>query len=160
MLKVDSEVVSLVKRHIGSVYIPNTIVDELSRCFDLEDINELGLEILEVSDETRYEALKLKEQKGLRKLSEQDVSCLLTARQINCVCVTNDRLLRNACADFGISILWELEVILKLYENGGFTYERSERYVETLYRISAYITDEIVAIFRAELNKLRNQKNS
>lgn len=121
-------------------------------------MNELGFEVLVVPDEIKFESQRLRGQKGRHKLSENDCSCLLMASRLKYTCVSNDQELREACRAYGVPMLWELETILQLYERGAFSYERTENYIVALHESSVYITKNIVAQFRAKLDRIKREK--
>ncbi len=160
ILNVDVEIISLITQVLGAVYVPSVIVDELRRKFELDEIIKLGFEILEVSDEAQYAATVVKNQKKYRALTQNDCACLIMASQTNCSCVTNDFALQKACKDFNVAVLWELEVVLMLYERDGISYERAERYLDKLKRISFYITPQVSERFTTELNQIKKKKET
>lgn len=45
-----------------------------------------------------------------------------------------------------------------LYERDGISYERAERYLDKLKRISFYITPQVSERFTTELNQIKKKK--
>jgi len=56
---------------------------------------------------------------GSGPISFQDRLCLLTAKRYGYICVTNDKNLRKQCVTDGVPILWGLQLLARLHENGG-----------------------------------------
>lgn len=86
----DESVLALVVRHIGPVFVPRDVLDEVDQ-FDEDTCTRLGLQIAEGSLEQLLEAGA-----GGGGLSFQDWMCLILARDNGWVCVTNDGRLRSA----------------------------------------------------------------
>ena len=50
-------------------------------------------------------------------LSFHDCICFVLAKDNNCECITNDINLRDYCEDEGVSVIWGLDIMLKLIES-------------------------------------------
>jgi len=104
----DLSVLSLVNRHVGEVHVLTTIVKEVEG-LDVVDCERLGLSIIEPELDQLKQAAKKRGQ-----LSFPDHLCLLVALEFGFDCVTNDKPLRRACGEEGVSTLWGLEIMTAL----------------------------------------------
>jgi rRNA-processing protein FCF1 len=104
----DFSVLGLVNTHVGQVHVLTTIIEEVDG-LEIGDCERLGLKAIEP------ELIQLTRAAGKRgQLSFRDRLCLIVASDANFVCVTNDKPLRSACTDEGVSILWGLEIMSAL----------------------------------------------
>lgn len=85
-MKADGELFTLASRYVGPVYVADALIPELQDFCGVEEIEEVGLRTLEV-DKSDLDAASTLSETG--PLSYYDVVCLLTARRLGCVCVTN-----------------------------------------------------------------------
>ena len=106
--KSDFSVLGLVHKHVGEVHVLTTIIEEVDG-LDVVDCERLGLKAVEpeLSQLTRAAAKR-------GQLSFRDHLCLIVASDASFVCVTNDKPLRKACTEKGVSILWGLEIMTAL----------------------------------------------
>jgi predicted nucleic acid-binding protein len=104
----DPDVLALVAKHLGVVHVPRAVIDEVPDLTPAE-CRRLGLAV--VTPETT----QLLEASGRRgRLSFADHVCLVLARDGDWACITNDRALRDACAQESIETVWGLELMLNL----------------------------------------------
>ena len=97
--KSDFSVLGLVSKHVGDVHVLTTIIEEVDG-LEVVDCERIGLKAIEPElDQLTQAATK----RG--RLSFGDHLCLLVASEAGFVCVTNDKPLRKACAEEGVSIL-------------------------------------------------------
>ena len=91
-----------------------------------------------------------------KSLSEVDRSCFETAYEANCICVTNDKSLRNACENYGVEVFWGLELMVMLVERNIVSANRA---IEIAYEIRTnsqfYIKEEIVERFSKIIRKIK-----
>lgn len=106
--KSDFSVLALVHKHVGEVHVLTTIIEEVDG-LDVVDCERLGLKAVEpqLSQLTRAATKR-------GQLSFRDHLCLLVASDANFVCVTNDKPLRKACTEEGVSVLWGVEMMAAL----------------------------------------------
>ena len=115
-IKAERVVLELVVKHIGSLYVTSSVVDEVNEIDDENELIALGLTVIEPEIEDAYAA-------GVQsgRLSFEDWLCMLTARRGGFTCVTNDRNLRKLCRREGVPLLWGLELVAELHKLGGIT---------------------------------------
>ncbi len=108
----DISILSLVSKHVGQVYIPSVILDEVSELSE-EDCIELGFVIIDEEVELLLAAAEIR-----GALSFEDHVCLLLATEKECTCVSNDKPLRRACGEENISVMWGLRLMIELVDSG------------------------------------------
>ena len=110
----DPSVISLISEHVGQVHVPRPILhDEVEQLGDL-DWTDLAIAAVDPPLETAMQASARR-----RGLSFHDHVCLLLARDNAWTCVTNDTRLRRECLAEGVEVLWGLEVVALLVEEGA-----------------------------------------
>jgi len=104
----DPDVLALVAKHLGVVHVPRAVIDEVPGLTPAE-CQLLGVAV--VTPETA-QPLEASGRRG--RLSFADHLCLVLARDGDWACVTNDRALREGCAQESIETVWGLELMLNL----------------------------------------------
>jgi predicted nucleic acid-binding protein len=106
--KSDFSVLGLVSKHVGEVHVLTNIIEEVDD-LEVDDCERIGLKAIEPELNQLTQAAAKRGQ-----LSFRDHLCLLVASEAGFVCVTNDKPLRRACTEEGVSILWGLEIMTAL----------------------------------------------
>ena len=142
----ERAVLASAARHVGSVYVSTTILDEVAS-LDAAECERLGLHVVEPS------LPQLATAAGKRgRLSFQDHLCLILARENGWTCVTNDVALRKACAHDGVPVLWGLEVMVELVAGGHLEIPDAIAVAESIHRLNPlHINEGIVARFRERI---------
>jgi predicted nucleic acid-binding protein len=140
-LKADESVLALMVRHVGPVYVPRDVLDEVQQ-LDQATCARLGLHIADGSLEQLIEAGQ-----GGGGLSFTDRVCLVLARDNGWVCVTNDRRLRRACEQESVESWWGLELLLEVVDAGGLKADTAIEVAETIGRMNRWIAGGVVATF-------------
>lgn len=104
----DLSVLTLVTHHIGPIYVPSVVLDEVEQLTE-GDCESLGLTVLEEPVEI---LLAAGEKRGA--LSFEDHVCLLLAKGNNWICVSNDKPLHRACGEEEVTIMWGLRLMIEL----------------------------------------------
>lgn len=154
-IKTDRAVLELVVKHVGSLYVTSSVVDEINEVDDEDELVSLGLVVIEPELEDAYVA-------GARSgpLSFEDWLCLLTAKRHGFTCVTNDKSLRKLCMKEGVSLLWGLELLAELHKVGGIPGKEAESTAQAIQLSNPkHITNEIVARFKDTI-RCRESKRS
>jgi rRNA-processing protein FCF1 len=118
----DYKILQLASKHLGPIYIPCQIINEIKR----KNINN-RIELLNIIKCQHYiEILNCNlTEKNLEdyfmlysnKISFQDYICMLFSEKLNYICVTNDKKLRNLCLYNNINIIWGLQILINLNKN-------------------------------------------
>jgi len=147
--KSDLDVLGMAARHLGKVHVPGIIVDEVAQ-IDASKCADLGITVVEATDEQIQTAAQRRP-----GLSFQDNLCLLLARQNGWTCVSNDKRLRQACADDGLDVMWGLQMMVELIERGQLDAAEALRVARVMQQNNPYgITDAVMARFRQRVSKL------
>ncbi len=127
-LEADSEVLLLLTRHFAVVCVPVPVLEEVAQLTPVL-CDHLGLRIVLPDADEIAEAV------GLRDgLSFEDATCLVMARRRGWTCVSNDKRLRSECAHAGVPVVWGLEVMLNLIEQGNLA---SKDAIQIAWKINA-----------------------
>lgn len=136
----DEDIVREVVQYWGTVYVPTRILHEV-RSLDEERAKALGLTIIETP-------LTLETIPGL---SGPDRACLHFALKDGWTCLANDARLRKECTRRGGTVVWGLEMLLRLVAAGQITSARSLGIAERIGEVNPEITPEILAGFKDKL---------
>ena len=120
-IKAERAVLELVVEHIGPLYVTSPVVDEVNEIGDESELIQLGIVVIEPEIEDAFSAAG-----QFGPTSFQDRLCLLVAKRHSLTCVTNDKNLRKLCKEEGVPMLWGLELLIELHENGGIPAHRAE----------------------------------
>lgn len=146
--KTNLDILGLVARHVGPVYIASAILDEVDQ-LDEAQCQALGLIIVEANFTQLAEA----SQRG-GPLSFEDKLCLVLARDNSWTCLSNDGPLRDACLENGVTVVWGLEIMLQLVETGHLSADKAIDVAKEIHLINPlYITMKIVTTFCNRLNR-------
>ena len=138
----DSSILALVVCHIGPVYVPRDVLDEVAQ-LDEDACTSLGLQVVEGSLEQLVEAAA-----GGGGLSFQDWMCLLLARDGGYVCVTNDRRLLRACQEAGVQTRRGLRLMLDLVAVGSLEAEVAIEVAEAMGQMNGWLKPAVVSEFK------------
>lgn len=136
----DKSLLSLICNHVGQIYLPTPIFDEVT-AIDEDSCIEWGVKLVE----PELEQLMLAAEEGQSPLSFEDKLCVIMAKQNGWNCVTNDKPLRKKCEEEGVPLIWGIELICILVESGGLpSHNAKEVIIEIQKSNPKYITDAIV----------------
>ena len=148
-LKTERAILRLVINHVGSLYVTSPVVDEINEVDSENELEALGLIIIEPEMEDAYAASG---QGG--PLSFEDRLCLLTAKRHGFICVTNDKNLRKVCDQEGVPLLWGLELVAELHMAGGISLEAAETLAKAIHQSNPkHITENIISRFMSRIRR-------
>jgi len=139
---VDEDVIRELIKYWGTVYVPTRILHEV-RKLPLERAKDLGLTVIETP-------LTLPSAPGL---SGPDRACLHFVISEGWTCIANDTLLRRECKRQGGTVVWGLEMLLKLVSVEQITSARALGVAERIGAINPEITEAILLNFKEKLVK-------
>ena len=143
-------IMGLVVEHLCDLYTIEEVFEEVEQ-LTRRDLRKLGIRICKPSLNQIKEATK----RG-GPLSEQDRLCLTIARDNEWACWTNDKPLRQACRDHGVSVIWGLEIMLDLVRVGALSSSEAERIGKTIHQINPrYVDLKIVERFISNLKRIK-----
>lgn len=112
-VKSDIAVLGLVSQHVGKVHVLSTILEKEVDGLDAVECGRLELRVIEPG-------LSQLERASARRgaLSFHDHLCLIVALEDGLICLTNDKALRKASNDSGVTTRWGLEIMVDLVSQG------------------------------------------
>ncbi len=140
--KSDLSIVSKIVEYYGQVCVPDIILQEVGVISD-EEAAKLGITIVETP-------LELEE---VSSLSFQDRTCLYYVKKNKWTCLTNDTTLRKYCEAAGGTVIWGLEMLLKLVEANFITASHAEKMARKINQVNPEINDKILQAFLTKLKK-------
>lgn len=146
----DLAVLGLVSRHLGSVYVVRTVLDEVEQIQE-GDCERLGIGIVEPSLEQLVAAGAAQ---GVR-LSFTDRLSLIVADESGWTCVTKDRALRKACRERRVPVWWGLELMLALVRAGELEADAALAVARAIHESNArHLTAEVLERFAGEIARM------
>lgn len=143
----DRTVIRVISDHVGTVHVPLPVLHEEVDQIDAAECADLG--IVPVDPPLGMAADAAVRRAGL---SFHDHLCLLLARENGWKCVTNDGRLRRECVAEGVPVLWGLETVTLLVEDGVLTAAAAEEIGRAIQRANPrFVTDKVLAGFLEQI---------
>ncbi|MHB8181819.1 MAG: hypothetical protein ACYDDR_13510 [Acidithiobacillus ferrivorans] len=143
----DVHVLSAITTRVGQLFLATPVLDEV-RSLDKKKCVDLGIVLVE--PEIGH-VVMAEERRGA--LSFEDHLCLILARDNGWTCVTNEKLLRKECRKERIQVVWGLELLAILYEQGGITKNRAKQVARAIQQANPrYITARILHDFEKRID--------
>ncbi len=142
----EPEILSLIAKRLGDIYIPSPVLAEV-RQMSLRHARRLNLNILEPSFAQAAEAANMTDS----TISFEDRLCLIVARDNGWSCLTNDKRLRRACRNVGVSIMWGMESMRLLVTAGHMRADRAANTAKQMAQTNPCITDAILKRFLKQI---------
>lgn len=140
----DASVLAIISKALGPIHVASTVLAEVEG-LDESAAESLGLRVIEPSFEMFAAAAT---RRG--GLSPRDHICLIMAKGENWTCVSNDKALRNACAEEQVAVLWGLEMMGLAVEAGELPGEVAKDVARRISQVNPMITDALVERFIAK----------
>ena len=140
--KSDISIIKKISEYYEQVCVPDIILQEVGGIYD-EEAKALGITIVETP-------LELEE---IPSLSFQDRTCLYYVKHNKWECLTNDVALRKHCEAAGGTVVWGLQMLLKLVEADLITVTHAEKVARKINLVNREINDKLLQEF---LDKLEN----
>ena len=140
--KSDISIIKKIAEYYEEVCVPDIILKEVGIISD-EQAKALGITIVETP-------LELEE---VSSLSFQDRTCLYYVKQNKWECLTNDVALRKHCEAAGGTVVWGLQMLLKLVEADLITVTHAEKVARKINQVNPEINDKILQDFLDKLSR-------
>ena len=147
-LETDREILSLLSRHLAPLYVPDIVAEEVSQLKKI-DPTSIGITLVE----TPYSVLAESKDRS-SSISLQDFVCLRIAEERGWVCATNDKALRRECGRQAVSVLWGLEMMLYLVQEGVLKPEKAKDTAWAIHQCNKTITKKVVDTFIDQIDEL------
>ena len=142
--KSDISIIKKIAEYYEEVCVPDIILQEVGIISD-EEAKALGITIVETP-------LELEE---VPSLSYQDRTCLYYVKQNKWECLTNDVALRKHCEAAGGTVVWGLQMLLKLVEAGLITVAYAEKIARKINQVNPEINEKVLNGFLDKLKKIK-----
>ena len=140
--KADISIIKKIAEYYEEVCIPDIILQEVGIISE-EHAKALGITIVETP-------LELEE---IPALSFPDRTCLYYVKKNKWECLTNDKALRKNCIAAGGTVVWGLEMLLKLVTAGLITVTYAEKIAKKINQVNPEISNKILQDFLNKLEK-------
>ena len=141
--KSDISIVKKIAEYYEKVCVPDIILEEVGVISD-EQAKELGITIVETP-------LELED---VASLSFQDRACLYYVKHNKWECLTNDVALRRHCEAAGGTVVWGLQMLLKLVESNLITDVHAEKVAMKIHEVNPEISSKVLEDFCKKLKEL------
>lgn len=141
-------ILRLINTHIMKLYVPLPILKEVDQ-LNKSDIEKLGIEIIEPTLAQLIEAGQIRQNKP--SVSGEDAICFVMARDNNWACLTNDKALRNYCADYKVTCLWGIGIMQHLVRDGKLTPEKAFKIAQDIQSKNKYIAPAVIKRFQKQI---------
>jgi hypothetical protein len=141
-------VLQLTAQHIGPLYVLRQVLDTVDGLSE-RDCRRLGIQVIEADTEALLEA-------GSKSgaLSFEDCLCLITCRDQEWTCLTNDGSLIRECGGAGVPVRRGLSLMVELVQDGVLGRRRALRVAEAIHEANPHhINDQVLELFRAALDE-------
>lgn len=142
--KSDISIIKKIAEYYEEVCVPDIILQEVGVITD-EQAKKLGITIVETP-------LVLEE---VPSLSFQDRTCLYYVKQNKWECLTNDVALRKHCEAAGGTVVWGLQMLLKLVEANLITTTYAEKIARKINQVNPEINKKVLNSFLDKLKKIK-----
>ena len=147
----DRSVLTLLSRYVGDVYVATPVLAEVQQLDESEALT-LGIKLVEPSFEMTAEAAATR-----GPLSFADRLCFLLAKERAWTCVSNDRRLRRTCEEGSVPVLWGLELLALLVDNGSLPATSASDIAQRVCTANRFIGDAVLGRFLARIGLATNK---
>ena len=147
--KTDSAVLTLVTKHVGIVHVAEPVLAEV-RQLDRVTAEGIGLHVVQPDFALLTKAAMASARSPLRF---QDWLCLLLAQRETWTCVTNDKRLRIECETRKVSVMWGLQLLLRLVETRALPTDDAIELAEAMHKVNKRIPRAVVDTFIGKVKK-------
>jgi rRNA-processing protein FCF1 len=141
--KSDISVISKIAEYYGQVCVPDIILQEVGIISETEAA-KLGITIVETP-------FDLEE---VPSLSYADRTCLYYVKEHKWTCLTNDTALRKHCQAVGGTVVWGLEMLLKLVSADLITTSHAEKIARKINQVNPEINEKVLSEFLDKLAQI------
>jgi len=140
-MEAGKKVLSLFAASVEALYVPLPILQEVPK-MSVYEAKRIGISVLDIELGVLDEASRIK-----TGCSFNDNVCFLTARKEGLICATNDKRLRKVCSDAGVDVLWGLQIMLFLVQEGELSNKEAVEIARKIGVINSNIALELIQEF-------------
>lgn len=142
--KTEKAILELVTRHVANVHVAEDVLAQVAE-LDRAGAEALGINVLTVE----YAILSSAAQASANSpLEFEDWVSLLVAKDAGWTCVTNDKRMRTECEAHGVTVLWGLQLLLRLIQHRKMTTAKAIEAAEAIVAINRRIPASVLAAFK------------
>ncbi|TAL31757.1 MAG: hypothetical protein EPN93_16885 [Spirochaetes bacterium] len=145
-IEAGKKVISLFAASVKSLYVPLPVLKEVPG-LSIAEAKKLAITVLDVEMDVLNEAAWIK-----TGCSFNDNICFLTAKSEGLICATNDKRLRKTCESSGVQVLWGLQIMIFLVQQGKLTKREAMDIVMKIGKINSNITLDLVEDFESKIS--------
>jgi rRNA-processing protein FCF1 len=134
-------VLSIFAESIEALYIPLSVLQEVPK-LSKREAERMGIAVLDTELDVLEEASRIK-----TGCSFNDNVCYLTAKKERIICATNDKHLRRVCSDAGIEVIWGLQIMIYLVQEGKISKKEALEIAKKIGMINSSITQKLIDEF-------------
>ena len=139
----NPSILALVCTHVAVVNVAEPVLDEVEQ-LDRVTAEALGIRVVTPDFPCLSRAATLAQRSPLQF---QDWVCLLLAETNHWTCVTNDKRLRTECQTRHIAIMWGLELLVRLVEEGVLPEMAAIELAEEIHLVNKRLPRTVIAAF-------------
>ena len=140
-MEAGKNVISLFAASVEALYVPMPVLKEVPKMSEHE-ARRLGITLLDTEFDLLIEASRI-----ITGCSFNDNVCFLSARKEGLICATNDKRLRKVSNDAGVKVLWGLQIMLFLVQQGKLPRKEAAEIARKIREINSNITQELIEEF-------------
>lgn len=145
-IKAGKKVLSLFAESVEALYVPLPILEEVPKLSEHE-AKRLGITVLDTELGVLDKVSRMR-----TGCSFNDNVCYLTARNEGLICATNDKRLRKVCGDGGVKVIWGLQIMLFLVQEGELSKKEAVEFARKIGESNSSITQELIEEFERLIN--------
>jgi hypothetical protein len=134
--------------HVGPIRVVREVLDEVAD-FDADQASSLGIDVVDAGAELLLEVATLP-----RRLSRPDRLSYLVARENDWICLTNDRLLRELCAENGVRLCWGLKIMELLVEADVLVLDVAAATARTIVANNPQMGEAVLSTFLRRIGRI------
>jgi len=139
------KVISLFAESVEALYVPLPVLKEVPK-LGISEAKRLGITVLDTGMDILAEASRIK-----TGCSFNDNVCYLTAKNEGMFCATNDKRLRKICDAGDVEVLWGLQIMIYLVQEGKLTKKEAVDIAKKIGKINSNITPALVKGFEVRI---------
>jgi predicted nucleic acid-binding protein len=145
----DESLLVLASRYIGDIYVASPVLAEV-RHLDTSRAASLGIKVYEPTLEMLLQAAPRNS-----RLSLEDRLCIAIAQANGWTCVSNDRQLRAGCKAVGVTVMWGLELLIRLVDARALSPASARTLGQKLADNNRWLTPAVLARFDERIGAKR-----
>ena len=145
-MEAGKKVLSLFASSVEGLFVPLPVLEEVPK-LSIKEAKSLGITVIDTEMNVLAEASMMKTGCSLR-----DNVCFLTAKGNGFICATNDKRLRKNCKANGVQVLWGLQIMMYLVQQGKLKKKEAVDIARKIGKANSNITQTLIDDFENKIN--------